>query len=220
MTRRDAVGIGLAALGCLACVSGGSPGRDAGMPSGTNTQDAGALKCSTIGDYGHASATGVLQTGVAPLDYTSGKARVSLLHKRDVDPQENGCVGWVKLVLTTADGACRLELDYDFDAAASAASSLPLTRATLNVDSSCPGWLDANEAEYAWAGGGSSSLAPLPLVADENKSYACVPVALQPRGIIQLSALGKPQLSVDLEALTVEGAAYSEGVENLRCPTL
>lgn len=222
--RKEAGFVACVGAGMLACFSGVPPAPpldggvavrpDAGPPRRVETPvDAGrAPVCDTYRPL--ARASGVLNTTVHPIDYSGGEVLASLVHKRDVDPVEDGCVGKAVLTIWRPGEQCELRLEY---LAWDGSSHLELHDATLWIDSACPGWLDGEEGTFL---GQSATGAWLSLTqqAPDDTASACFAVNLQLTGIVDLWAPGRPPLQIDLGGLVITGSAHSSGDVNMRCP--
>lgn len=211
-TTADTIGLSIAVVLSLACVSGSS--------NDDPTLDAGASECFdeySMDGFGRAAAAGTLSTSLHAIQYDEGRATAAMRHKRDVDPIEDGCVGHVELSLSS-NGACDLRLTFE---AMANEPQLVLTSASLNIDSNCPGWRDAEEGyfELSLLGTNTATLDPV-LQVDDNRRSDCVSRSFTMNGVAELVEGDRPVLTIDLSDLTVTGAAHSYGEEDLSCPGL
>jgi len=217
-------------------VSGGANDGGYGNPGGYgNTAGvAGAPSCLYT-----VSVAAELENEVATLSYTYQRVRyydgdpnvsgydddddrvdISIQHKLDVDVADGaGCIGAVSIVLRQ-HGGCSLRLDFG---AGEDESALELWYATLQADSLCPNWSDADEGLYVWRPGNSSATLDL----SEATAWvgylpeSCLSVPLQPSGTITLTrASDGRQITLDLSALSITGQMETMGSPTACCPGL
>jgi len=160
--------------------------------------------------------SGTISTSVASLSFDA--LTVALVHKRDVDPWEDGCVGSVEAVLTRGAG-CRLTLRAGeaFDSE----GRLRLFSATFEADSHCPGFPDTAEGVYQPVEGafwGSLLLDPL-VVPGSDVEEACLDASLSFTLGGELRAVGvEASLLLFQATLTATGEVLSVGSYDVPCP--
>lgn len=163
----------------------------------------------------HNEPHGELATSQVPIDYEGGSSRVSLVHKRDVDPIENGCVVEALVELSSPTGDCALTMRFGTEPGERA---LVLAEASLLLDSSCPGWLDPVEGSYEHVGIGRGLL-DVPPVPELGEAYACYETTLAPTGTVRLRDADTFRwIDVELDGLVIEGGVASTGEPDVTCP--
>ncbi|MEW5855139.1 MAG: hypothetical protein AB2A00_40560 [Myxococcota bacterium] len=178
-------------------------------------------RCNTTGqDAGTAAVSGVLETGRTNVDYNGGFAQVDMVHVSSASaPDEDGCVSQVDIILTTASQACRLALTFK---AGSDIDNLTLTSAALDVGATCPDWSEADRTLFQYQGNGVGLLSRPTKVSDDGgttmlgKAY-CSEVSLRMSGLVDLEAPGHDALRINLQPITLDGHARSQGDLNANC---
>ena len=217
LTTKDVIIAALICASMLACLAGPPPpggssdGGPDGLDAGTSAIDGGVCNQAMRGG----TVTGILATGVHDISYEGGAANIRLTHKRDVDPIEDGCISAANVSLYTASGACTLNLNF---AAIAGEPTMVLKFASLNIDSQCPGWLDAEEGNFKAAAVDAGRLT-VTAHAPTNIPFGCFAASLKPSGVVELTAAGRPPLTVDLAVLNISGTAYSNAITPAICPT-
>lgn len=159
---------------------------------------------------------GTLQTSVAPLSFDTVTA--ALVHKRDVDAWEDGCLVSVELTFLRGSG-CRLIARsggaYDVD------GRLGLLDVVFVADSQCPGFDDADEGEYHGgsadlSGSLTSGVTTIP-GADVTEACLSTTLVLALEGTLT-STWGAKELVLAPTTLEVTGEFVSTGSYAVSCP--
>ena len=158
---------------------------------------------------------GPLRNNVADMDFTGEEVSLQLFHKLDIDEWEDGCISKYVMDFSMMGLGCKFHLEM----ATSGAALIAVTSATLEADSFCPGWSDADEGEYLLKSS-TLTLCSTVEVADYMTASACVPdVILGFGGALDLVRIGDGKiLNVNLSDLTVHGDMTSLGDTELVCP--
>lgn len=200
--------LGLVALAAgVAAVALGCPVGPAGEPD----------PCTRAGfDASTTQVTGTLDTGRTPIDYNNGFGEVSLVHvSSPSDPDSDGCVSQVDIILTTSGQRCRLALTFK------AGSDLEnLTLATAALDGvECPGFVAEDQVLWQYQGNGVGQLPRTVSIQDDAgvSMMTCTAVSFRPRGIIDVETPGKTPLRLDLGTVRVEGHGQSQADSDAQC---
>ncbi len=161
---------------------------------------------------------GSLQTGAAEVRYDGGKAVVTAAHKRDVDVDEDGCIGRLEVTLTQSGGACPLTLVFSrFQGGVGG-----LIEARFTADSACPGFRDEVEGVYTSAPGFAPWRYEGPReVPGDNVAEAClgsVRLGFPARPVrLYRSSPSAAELTVSLQGLMLTGDLGSQGQADAVC---
>ena len=162
------------------------------------------------------TVSGELVTELGAVDFSDVTVTVS--HKRDVDPFEDGCIVEVALDFWRGDG-CHFRVTAGETADAS--GRLAIIEMALSADSQCPSFADDKEGEYQVEGElALGDVSPgLTKVPDENAAQSCFHTTMTVRlgGQIQ-QAGGDVRLTLFESVLQVEGDFTSTGLMNASCP--
>jgi hypothetical protein len=162
--------------------------------------------------------TGVLSTELGDIDFDA--VSVSVTHKQDVDPFEDGCIVHVQIDLQRGSG-CHLSLvaaeRVDVN------GRLEIREVTLSADSQCPGFPDDREGTYQLGGTPEvGDLAPgLVKVPDSNAPSSCfhsvMPVTLS-GALVRTSPSPSVALALLGSTLQISGDFTSAGSMTASCP--
>ena len=220
------LGVCLLALG--ACGGGGS---STGTPIGGGT-DTGGGGTDGGGQTGSLAVAGGLEFTVqnkpVKIDYSGGKAEVSMVHKKSTGIT---CVSAVEMKISLADGSCELKLIFDVGVA----SDKELVQAELHAVKAIkqagtvlqtipcaawPGVEGATDEKVYTLDAGKGELKAGPIQAPESTQALAVlkGQVLAPKGQIKLRNKGDAVV-VDLGTLTVTGDVQSVGSEAASCGT-
>jgi len=162
-----------------------------------------------------ASLTGLFLTGVADIQFDS--ATVDLVHKRDVDIYEDGCIARIDINLSYGTG-CRLHITAEGSRNDEGIASQSIA---FYADSQCPGFSDFDEGEYS----GTDSLVMARVhsnvteVPGDNVAESCVTATFTVNiggTLPRLSPDG--QLTVNPSTIVLSGNFKSFGDYLVSCP--
>ena len=153
-------------------------------------------------------------------DFTFDSVAVAIYHKKDIDPENDGCIARVDLAFRKGNG-CLLEVRAEdaFDNQ----GRLRITQFIFTVDSQCPGFADAMEGTYEGIDNLDNTAVTLQdteILIDNVDSW-CYPSSLTVHlsGTIYSIAAGT-QINVLPTDLMVSGSFLSIGDESLNCPCM
>lgn len=162
------------------------------------------------------SVAGVFHTTVADIDFTGAIVDATLGHKVDVDPSEDGCIASLSIDLRFLEAGCRLSFEFsELDDGYGG-----LTSISLQADSFCPGFPDAEEGLYSseWGYGGywfdgpttvTNRMAGSAWLWDVDVSF--------PEHEIVLERYDGREITVDLSDIQLQGDLHSEGETGYTC---
>ena len=182
------------------CDLGGLLGGDNGKKSSCN---------------GAARITGVVNTSVAPIDYSGETVTTQTGHKVDIDAYEDRCISTFEMSLYAGSEGCRLDVLFT---AEPTNSNLTVANAKLAADSMCSGWSDQNEGNYEFNGNGDLFVMMPSQVPDEMASTSCFSSDIVFGGTMELVRSDGAVVTVNLNTLTVSGSFVSQGDTELVCP--
>jgi len=143
---------------------------------------------------------------------------VTLHHKVDVDPGEDGCIGELEIVLKRGTG-CTLAVEAA--GTLTAAGALLLEQVEFSANSQCADFPDAQEGDYFDTGGMTTAEAVLSTVevGPDNVPDWCFlsTVTLHLEGTLYSPGAGG-ELTVDKSSIVLAGNFLSLGNSDLMCP--
>lgn len=160
--------------------------------------------------------SGALVTELGAVDFDS--VSVAVIHKRDVDPYEDGCIVEIRLDFYRGDG-CHFQVTAGEMAASTGA--LAIQQMMLSADSQCPGFPDGKEGTYYVKGDlvlGDIG-AGLVKVPDANASASCFHSTMRVRlaGVIH-NAEQNVDLNLAQSVIEINGDFNSQGSMSAHCP--
>jgi len=203
------------ACGARACGPDGCGGTCGSCTPGTTCSPLGTCESAACGG-GPTTVTGKLVTDLGAIDFTS--VNVTLTHKRDVDPYEDGCIVEIGLDFQRGDGCHFLVSAAE---RVDEQHRLAVTQMVLTADSQCPGFPDAAEGTYhvkgtLMVGDVNPGVAKVP---DANAASSCFHGTMEVRlaGVIEHEQTGKT-LTLFQSTLAITGDFTSQGSMNAHCP--
>lgn len=160
------------------------------------------------------SVTGNFVTSQATFPFDA--AEVDLIHARDIDPVEDGCIAEIDLVLTKGSG-CRLEIQAYEEKLPT--GGLVIQQLTFSADSQCPSFPNELEGTYTRTDNFYGEIRPaVAEVPGSNVAESCFTTSLLVvlEGVLQK---GSDQLTVSRSQITVAGEFLSIGSTSYACPT-
>jgi hypothetical protein len=146
------------------------------------------------------------------------RVTISMIHKRDVDPYEDGCIVEIGLDFARGDG-CRFHVTAA--ERVSAAGQLAIQDLSLKADSQCPGFPDEKEGAYSLKGSlvlGDVNPGTLK-VPDANAAQSCFHTTITVRvsGALHSDETGS-DLALAASTLTISADVISSGSMTAHCP--
>lgn len=158
-------------------------------------------------------ASGVFQNNISDIDFNGEVVEAHIEHKLDIDPEEDGCIVVIELLVRKAGLGCEFSISFrSVDA-----EPLAIVGASLSADSFCPNWSDSDEGIYTYVGG-DAQIRFVPRVPDRTVERSCIGNATASlNGTITLRS-DERELSVELGSLSFTGDFLSIGNTELTCP--
>jgi hypothetical protein len=145
-------------------------------------------------------------------DFSGDEVTYSLIHNRDIDEEDGGCIVEGNFEVLLQGVGCTLSLAFESDG-----DHLLLNELSLGADSFCPNWTDAQEGQYMLQSGGVW-VTTNGEVEDPLAESACIQdVMFELHGTAILARDDNVTIEVELNSLRIEGDFWSTGVPGYTC---